>query len=87
MSTLKLFNGRGGKGWRQTPYESLYIAAKSRADAARLLSEVFGRTVEFWQKEVKIYWSECWGNPMKEITPERGIWGSKEMFGPVERVK
>jgi hypothetical protein len=28
-------------------------------------------------REIKEYWSKCWGNDMNGITPERGIWVTK----------
>lgn len=66
---LKLYNGRGEK-----KNEHLYIAAYSRADAARMLVEVYGRGINYWQREIKIYFSECWGNLMDGVEPKRGVW-------------
>jgi hypothetical protein len=68
---LKIWNGRG--------YEErthLYLAAYSRADAARLLVKVYPHTtVGHWIPELTNYFCEgCWGNTMEGITPERGIW-------------
>jgi hypothetical protein len=53
----------------------LYVAARSRADAARMLSAIFGPPVSVMESEMKRYWSSgCWGTAMDGITPERGVW-------------
>jgi hypothetical protein len=80
--TLRFWNGgiypyRGEHG---------YVAAYSRADAVRLINNAVGwRMVS--DKELKEYWSECWGNPMEGITPERGFWTQGAKFDdPVKRI-
>lgn len=84
---LKLWNGRAGilHNWRRPePFDHVYVAAHSRADAARLLREaatkVSGGSFNEGQiaREIATYFSAgCWGNAMKDITPERGVWVSK----------
>lgn len=69
------------------PYrgESGFVAAYSRADAVRLINEALGwRAVS--DSELRDYWSECWGTPMEDITPERGLWIKGRNFSdPIER--
>lgn len=81
---LKLYNGRWFEGKR------IYICAKSRADAARMLTEYKGYC-RGWSDEIKNFYSECWGNSMSGIRPERGLWISdgyrdtpKKVFTPKE---
>ena len=67
--TLKKFNGRGyGRD------EHLYIAAYSGADACRMLSKLYSKTESYWKNELRIYFSECWGNPMEGVEVKRGGW-------------
>ena len=95
VKTLRLFNGGRGRG------DYLYIAAYSVQDAARLMAAAervrrgkdyktvaldLGRNA----REIKEYFAECWGDSMKDVVPERGVWyapaieGGKE--GKPERV-
>ena len=67
--TLKKYNGRGFGGCGH-----LYIAAYSRADASRLLARLFNTKSSYWVNELRVYFSECWGNPMDGIECRRGIW-------------
>lgn len=77
---LILFNGRG-HGRKYGRDYHFYIAAYSYADAGRLLSQATGIETN-WYRELKDYYSKnCWGNPMKGIIPERGLWVCKEAFG------
>lgn len=90
---LKLFNGRGVD--RDT---HIYVAARSRNDAARILSEAFDSVgirsesdLKFymgrWNREIAVYFSpNCWGNAMDGIAPERGVWVTKGATGKPERV-
>lgn len=67
---LKLFSGRGC-----SPRERLFIAAYSRADACRLLHQQYrGISCSSWDRELKEYFSECWGTEMDSVTPVRGVW-------------
>jgi len=73
---LKLFNGRG-----QEQGEHLNIAAHSRADACRMLVKLYPYTAEgHWTREMKDYFSPCWGISMDGIEPRRGIWIEKNKF-------
>lgn len=71
---LKLFNGRGYGG-----REYLSIAAYSRADAARMLEKLYGLSTGQWERELRDYFGECWGNTMAGIEPKRGVWVTKEI--------
>jgi hypothetical protein len=64
---LKLWNGRWFK------HQHLYIAAYSQKDAVGVVAEVFP-TARFTLHEIQTYFSPCWGNSMKGVTPERGVW-------------
>lgn len=71
IKTIKLWNGRG-VGNR----EKLFIGAYSKADACRMLDELYppcGKSS--WYRELTIYFSKgCWGDSMEGIIPERGVW-------------
>lgn len=75
---LRLWNGRWifnndhGRG------AHVYIAAHSRADAGRLIVQAAGYQPTGVDREIAVYYSECWGNTMKDITPERGLWVENE---------
>ena len=82
---LKLWNGRGGKTWKPfREWDHFYVCAKSRRDAAVLLAktthprphEVGPREIGQWDRELKEYYSECWGNDMDGVVPERGVWAT-----------
>ncbi len=76
---LILFNGRGHD--RNT---HLYVAAYSRADAARMLAEIYGYSFNMWVRELTVYFSEgIWGTHMEKmkIVPERGVWVVEENPG------
>jgi len=66
--TLRLWNGR----WQDRGH--VYVAAYTRAEAGRLLVQAAGREIPAIDREIREYFSECWGNPMEGITPERGVW-------------
>jgi hypothetical protein len=86
MKELLLLNGRWG--WNTRQY--IYIAAKNKTDAARLMLQANeGRgTVGAMLYEINNYFSVgCWGNSMKDITPERGVWIAEDNYGSIpERV-
>jgi len=87
---LKIWNGRGyGRGFYDTPrdhaspfycfpssVEHIFVCANSRAHAARLMVE----HLDFYRtnnalSELKNYFNEgSWGNRMKGITEEVGVW-------------
>jgi hypothetical protein len=86
MSTpkpLKLWNGSGRSArktgdplWadlRSNSRVHAYVAAHNRADAIRVIEEYCGRAPSV--TEIRDYWHEgAWGNPMKGVVPERGLW-------------
>lgn len=88
---LKLWNGRSyschkhdDPRWEEVRTGHIYIAAYNRADAARVMGEYLGRIPRGADHEIKTYFSECWGNPMDGIEPERGMWIA---FGESWKVK
>jgi hypothetical protein len=69
-TALKLFNGRS-QGHKY-PRHHVYVAAKSMAEAARLVSMAFfdGRDNLVSVHEINIYYSKgSWGNKMDGIEP------------------
>ena len=72
---MKIWNGRGVNN-----AETLYICANSKADACRMLEEIYpyinkGR----WYREMTGYFNEgCWGIHMDGVEQERGVWLSKD---------
>jgi len=78
VKELKIWNGR----WY--PRSHIYAAAYSRADLVRLIATWQGYQSRGMATEIKNYWSEgSWGTAMNGITPERGIWLSKDGAAPV----
>jgi hypothetical protein len=86
MKKIKLFNG---SGWGHQGGH-LYVGAHSVRDAAILIAEArikIGNSKEIVEdREVRqniswinVYYSKnAWGISMKDITPERGVWWSKD---------
>lgn len=86
---LRFFNGRGhGKYNKGT----IYVAAFSMAEAARLVSKScypdLDRDDLIRVNEIKNYYSPCWGNPMDGINPtEPGVWATEKRFnGKPEKI-
>lgn len=79
---LKFWNGRGycckradDPRWEKLRHNAAphaYVAAYSRADAARVIAGYTGRTPP--DSELREYWSPAWGNAMQGIKPVRGLW-------------
>lgn len=80
---LKLWNGRGlscrkasDPLWQNASANGsvhAFICAASRADARRVIEEYCGRLPA--DVELKEYFHKgCWGDSMKGVTPERGLW-------------
>lgn len=79
---LKLWNGRGycckktdDPRWEKIRHNAIphaYVAAYSRADAARVIAGYTGRTPP--DSELREYWSPFWGTAMQGIKPVRGLW-------------
>jgi len=72
MKKLKLWNGRSYGVIGSVIDSHINVAAYSRVDVRRLCLEA--GLNDPGDTEIKEYWSECWGNSMSGITPERGIW-------------
>jgi hypothetical protein len=75
MKQLKIWNGRPygvlpSSQWKGT---HIYVAAYSVADVQRLCGEL-GLHIPS-RNEITEYWSKnCWGDSMKGIPVERGVW-------------
>ena len=71
---LILMNGR----WGHDNGQHIYIAAYSKADAARILNglqEHINGDWHGWLYEINKYFNKgVWGNKMDGIKPERGAW-------------
>lgn len=75
MRELKVWNGRGLM--IEGCFKHISVCAYSRADAVRIINEAAGwRAVN--DREIKEYYSQCWGNTMINIPRERGVWLSEE---------
>ena len=74
MKTLKFWNGRVYGILPQAQWKNTHacIAAYSMADARRVCVEA-GMS-DPGATEIKNYFSECWGNDMAGVAPERGLW-------------
>lgn len=80
---LKLWNGRD---WDCRGH--LYVCAYSQKDAVDLLNQAYRKIRGYENRpdinpttlcEIRKYWnSKGWGRSMDGITPERGVWWSKE---------
>lgn len=79
---LKLWNGRCYSvlppEWQKGSHA--YIAAHSVADIRRLCEEM---GLPNWPSahEVTMYFSPCWGDPMKGVTPARGVFFTRCIDG------
>lgn len=80
---LKVWNGRfsmrpkhGKDADLFATYKEVHgnVCAYSRADAARVIEEYLGYMPNGMGGELKNYWSDCWGNSMKDVEHERGLW-------------
>lgn len=70
MSKLIVANGRGNYS---TLDGHLYVCAKSKAHAVRLL--VQAGHINMTIREFNEYWNkDAWGVVMNEVTPEVGVW-------------
>jgi hypothetical protein len=82
---LHLFNGRWMEGRHGCGHA--YVAANSRADAARVITEALGREPRGVLNELKVYWSHgAWGDSMAGIKPERGIWVQQDRHSKPARL-
>lgn len=99
MKKLKIWNGRG---WGTTRYDTngqrmfdptgriwcdhIYVCAHSIAEAVKIVNEAAGYTAVS-PHEVNVYWNKnCWGNPMRDITPEVGVWTQQHHCDKPKRV-
>jgi hypothetical protein len=83
---VKMWNGtaikHGGKQWH------IYVGATSVRQALELIKKAgFGY---MGASHIKNYFSPMWGNDMKGIEPEIGVWGKDDenrfIHDPVERL-
>lgn len=91
MKTLKLWNGGDWKA----RHGHLYVAAYSVKEACELCREAYRKVrpdapedyYPITTHELNVYFNKgCWGNPMDGVTPERGVWWSKELNDPPIRL-
>lgn len=79
---LLIWNGRGHQSdlGERIRWDHLYVCARSRAEASRLMAKALGRPKDTsFLSELKNYYSfGCWGNRMTGITPEVGVWGARD---------
>jgi hypothetical protein len=85
MVGLRLWNGRGHGKFMSG---HLYVAARSKAQAQRLLRMVPGCNYMSFAREISEYYSaDCWGDSMKGIPVSIGVWATtKENRTPTQIV-
>lgn len=76
---LKIWNGGALviKGHKAKRIQHIYICAYSQADASDIINEYNGTTninINHKPEISKYFNAGTWGNRMKGITPERGMW-------------
>lgn len=79
---LKKWNGRGhGK------YEGKHmnIAAYSQKQAAELLSTACNAHISV--NEIRVYYSQCWGNSMNDFNPQKPCIYVEELYGKSKPVQ
>jgi len=83
MKELKKWNGRGHGKLQNC---SIYVAAYSQKQAAELVGKACKLDRSIGIHELKNYYSECWGDPMKGIEPtEQCVYaGSKYDKKPIK---
>ena len=59
-------------GVRANASTHAYVAAHSRADAAKIVSQYLGR--DYPAAMLRDFWLSGWGNALTGISPERGLW-------------
>ena len=74
---LKLWNGRG-HGYTHNRHH-FNVAAYTQKQAAELVSIASGFPISV--SEIRVYYSNCWGNSMKGIIPTEPIVYVNEPFG------
>ena len=80
--TLKVWNGRGhGKHSRK----HIYVAAYSKKQAAELISQACERSVSV--SEITVYYSNCWGNSMKDIILSEPCVYIDEKYGKFQPIR
>lgn len=93
VKKIKIWNGRD---WDCRGH--LYVGAYSQKDAVAIANEAYRKIKGLEDRpdinpislsEVRDYWSPgCWGISMDGVTPERGVWWSKQRtFGEEKPVR
>jgi hypothetical protein len=92
---LKIWNGRGHGEYDRGHF---YVAAHTKKTAARMLALLVHPALkdrpadlEFHTnrliREMSVYYSAgVWGTPMAGVTPEPGVWASRDMWDKPVRV-
>jgi hypothetical protein len=95
MAKLKIWNGNAQalvpyaeaakRGLRHNSHVTAYGCAPSRSALCRMIQEWSGKSRSL-DGYIRDYWSAgCWGDSMKGIEPEAGLWVAYE-YGKPERV-
>lgn len=63
MKKIKIWNGRAQGNHKG----EAFVAAYTQKQAAELLGTAFKTLVS--TNEIRVYFSPCWGDPMKDIIP------------------
>jgi hypothetical protein len=69
LPKLRIWNGRGD--YRQFKGR-FYVCAPTKVLAVKLLQQAGHAFINM--REFTGYYSEAWGNTMKDVTPEIGVW-------------
>ncbi len=86
---LRCWNGRPWTtawiGNKKNPdhFDSYYVCAESVSEAVRIIQKL---VPSFTRSEITVYASECWGNVMSGITPEKGLWIARGYNSKPERL-
>jgi hypothetical protein len=76
---LHIWNGRGD--YRQFDGR-FYVCAPTKKLAVELLKQAGHQYITM--REFTTYYSEAWGNAMKDVTPEIGVWYDKKSQGGLD---
>ena len=80
--TLKVWNGRGHGKYNR---KHINVAAYSKKQAAEIIGIACQTNVSV--TEITIYYSACWGNSMKDITPTEPCVYIEEKYGKEKPVR
>ena len=90
MKSLRLYNISGGTarwiGGTLNPnrIDKIFVAGFSQADCVRRINSTLKRNMTV--SHLRAYGSNVWGNAMKDIVPEPGVWITRDYNGIPEKV-